>query len=483
MKIGLKKILSAIICTLITLGCSNLNATVVTDGLVSWWKFDETSGTTAADSVGSNDGTLVNFDAATAWTNDTPGAASSGAFYFDGVDDIVNCGSSFSSVSNAMTAELWIKRRAITGSFDSFLSKYQNNDYRWYLRMIDSGKMIAYGRTGGTSIFGGDLNSTEYIYSNVWHHIVLTTSADSNCCWYVDGLLAGSQTMGTASLVNSGNLLIGSYINAVNAPIGALIDDVRIYNRALTAEEVLQNYRAINDNCGLVTDNLLSWWKLDEGFGSRTHDAWAGGYCYLSNFDTASAWTNDTPGGISACALKFDGIDDAINTGNALPSITNAMTAELWIKHWPISDGDPWQALLTKYQTSTNRWYLRYSPSSILVAYGQSDGANIFEGTDFNSTKAVSYDVWHHIVLTVAADSNCCWYVDSELAGTGSVLNPLNNTANLYIGSYYGLGWRTIDAVIDEVRIYDRALTAKEVKQNYRVTVPGPPAGTVIVVF
>jgi hypothetical protein len=142
-----------------------VNASVVTDGLVSWWKFDETSGTTALDSFGSNDGTLVNFPATPSWTNETPGKASSGALFLNTANNYIDCGSAFGSVSNAMTAELWIKRRAITGSWDAFMSKYQDSNNRWYLRIISSGTMIAYGRSEGTSIFGGDLTATEDICS------------------------------------------------------------------------------------------------------------------------------------------------------------------------------------------------------------------------------------------------------------------------------------------------------------------------------
>jgi hypothetical protein len=265
-----------LIFALMMLFAGTASAAVVTDGLVSWWKFDETSGSTATDFFGSNDGTLVNFNASPAWTNDTPGAASSGALFFDGGDDVVDCGTAFGAVSNAMTVEVWIKREAITENWDIYLTKLQDGNNRWYLRVNSDGRPSTYGKSGGGQIFpGGDFYSTEVVASNVWHHVALTASADSNCVWYVDGVAKGSGILVQPSFANAGKLLIGAY-DAGILEIRALMDDVRIYNRALSAEEILQNYRAINGDPGVVTTNLVSWWKFEEISGSKARDTWGG---------------------------------------------------------------------------------------------------------------------------------------------------------------------------------------------------------------
>jgi len=243
---------------LMMLAAGQVGAAVVTDGLVSWWKFDETSGTSAADSYGSNNGTLVNFGASPSWTNDTPGAASSGALFFDGDNDVVDCGTAFGAISNAMTVEVWIKREAITESWDIYLTKLQDGNNRWYLRVNADGRAGSYGKSGGIQIYtSGDFYSTGTVDSNEWHHVALTASSDSNCVWYLDGVAKGAGTLAQASFANAGKLLIGAYDGAAMA-IQALMDDVRIYNRALSAEEILQNYRAINGDSGVVTTDLVS---------------------------------------------------------------------------------------------------------------------------------------------------------------------------------------------------------------------------------
>ncbi|MHC4158980.1 MAG: hypothetical protein ACYSSO_07855, partial [Planctomycetota bacterium] len=73
------------------------------NGLIAHWKFDEGSGSTAYDSAGDNDGTLVN---GPVWTTGQIG----GALSFDGVDDYVNI-SSFSMPQDSFTIQMWIKKR------------------------------------------------------------------------------------------------------------------------------------------------------------------------------------------------------------------------------------------------------------------------------------------------------------------------------------------------------------------------------------
>jgi len=455
------------------------DASVVTDGLVSWWKFDETSGTTAADSYGSNNGTLTNFDASPAWTNDTPGSASSGALFFDGVNDVVDCGSAFGSVSTAMTAEVWIKHEAVTDGWDIYLTKYLDGNNRWYLRVNYDNSAGAYGKSAGAEIYlPGNVISTKKADSNEWHHVAFTASVGSSCVWYVDGLQAGTGTVTqAASFANTGKLLIGTYDGASMA-IRALIDDVRVYNRVLSAEEILQNYRAINVNPGVVTSNLVSWWKLDETSGTKARDAWGGGYGTLLNFSTSPTWTNDTPGKASSGALWFDGANDVINTGNKLSSVSNALTTEVWLKAWSLSANT---AFLTKFQAQETRWYQRLDTNGSILFYAVQDNNGVISLTSPSSV--VDVGTWHHLVFTGTRNGTGYWYVDGEMVKSASVSDqPFFNTANLLIGGYNTGGSMSVKAVVDDVRIYDRQLTAEEVKQNYRVTIPGPPAGTLFLV-
>ena len=445
---------------------------VVTNGLVSWWKFDETDGSTAADSYGSNTGTLVNFSASPAWTNDTPGTASSGALFFDGADDVVDCGTAFGAVNNAMTVEVWIKREAITGNWDIYLTKLQNSDNRWYLRVNSDGRPSTYGKSGGGQIFpNGDFYSTDVVESNVWHHVALTAAPDSNCVWYVDGVVQGSGTLLQTSFANAGKLLIGAYDGAA-LPIRNLMDDVRIYNRALSPVEILQNYHAINAD--VVTTNLVSWWKLDESSGTVAFDSQADNNGTLINFPSTPTWTNDTPGRTSSGALYFDGVANVVDCGSGFESVSNALTVEMWIKPMGVVPGQP-DIFLAKYQDDNNRWYVRMNDDNTVMAYAKQGGAYVLDKPEgaFVTPAPVTLYVWHHLVFTATRNETCYWYVDGEEQASGAV-NDLSfaNTGNLLIGAYRADGFLAINAVLDDVRLYNYALNSLEVQQRYCVTRP-----------
>ena len=113
----MRKWLSVVVGIAILLFAYSASAEVVTNGLVSWWKFDETSGTTAADSYEGphyNTGTVNN----ALWTNVTAGSASSGALYFDGNCDQVAVPDDTSlDCTNAITIDMWVKPNSVDGYF------------------------------------------------------------------------------------------------------------------------------------------------------------------------------------------------------------------------------------------------------------------------------------------------------------------------------------------------------------------------------
>ena len=224
---------------------------VVTDGLISYWTFDDGGGQLAYDSQGNNSGTLNGFGVSPAWTNDTPASVSSGALYFDGVNDYIDCGTGFAAISNEITVEVWMKHMG-TGSSDStdiYFSKYEDTNYRWYFRLRSDDTVDAFGRSGGANIFSPtELHSDAVVDSNVWHHVAVTAKRNDSCIWYVDGKEAGTGTILDVSFENAGSVVIGDLLNHIHATL----DDVRIYDRALSTTEILQNYRVIIPASGTI---------------------------------------------------------------------------------------------------------------------------------------------------------------------------------------------------------------------------------------
>jgi len=196
-------------------------------GLVGRWKFDENSGTTANDSSGYvNTGTLVN---APLWV---PGRYNS-ALSFTGTN-YVNAGNGASlNITGDLTIEAWIKQDIWNTNYAGVVHKFSSG-YVGY-RLTTSNGYLSFDY-GAPSYQGGAV-STGRFSQGIWHHVAVVKSGTS-VIYYIDGANSGGWTAGNANIaVSSVGVRIGhNQYNNVYFP--GLIDDVRIYNRALSQPEI-----------------------------------------------------------------------------------------------------------------------------------------------------------------------------------------------------------------------------------------------------
>lgn len=202
---------------------------------VSHWKFDEGTGTTAKDSVGDNDGTL---SGATWMTEGVSGSA----LEFDGTDDYVTA-PTVGDYSKG-TWELWAKS-ADDGSADIvLLSAYLGfgSDNYWLEPMRAYGRIlwVLGGSSAGVLVWGPDLSS------GVWHHIVATWDFDTDKFeLFLDGVSVGSATKDIDKLTTpptTVNIGRSVYAGGIYYWSGA-IDEVRLYNTVLTAEDIKAHHK------------------------------------------------------------------------------------------------------------------------------------------------------------------------------------------------------------------------------------------------
>ena len=207
-------------------------ATVLgTAGLVSFWRLGETSGATAADSTGTNPGTYVNgvtLNAASLVTHDTDPAAS-----FDGVNDYVTVPDSASmSPTSAMSLEAWVK--------PSDVSTYRTIGTKDWLLRIDNpaegNEFSFFVHIGGgwePRVKSGVVPTT-----NTTYHVVGTYDG-SNLRIYVNGQLKATQAR-TGSIDDG----TGAFNIGVSPWWSGPIDDVALYNVALSATQIQAHYDA-----------------------------------------------------------------------------------------------------------------------------------------------------------------------------------------------------------------------------------------------
>ena len=194
--------------------------------LVGWWKFDEGSGTTAHDSSGNgNDGTLQGNPQ---WVAGKIG----GALEFDGNGDYVDCGDSLAfNINTNITVACWIKVRQLDKSWQAIVAQ---GDDSWRVHRSSSSNNIAWGTNG---LSPKDITGSVNVNDGQWHHVAgVYDGAQKHL--YVDGNLDASSNS-TGKINNSSyNVNIGENAQATGRYWDGLIDDVRVYNRALTQEEI-----------------------------------------------------------------------------------------------------------------------------------------------------------------------------------------------------------------------------------------------------
>jgi hypothetical protein len=238
-----------------------------------------------------------------------------------------------------------------------------------------------------------------------------------------------------------------------------LIDDVRIYNRALSAEEVSKLYRG-----EWVSDTgLVGHWEMDEGYGGQVRDKSGNGNhgtIYGATWgSSAPEWVDDTSGG----ALEFDGVGDYVNIINNenLNSIENGGSWSFWVK----PDMDLRQ----------NQWigFLDTSPGNIGAIQSMVDSSNYLRACfgGVNGARWLIDSDWtggqYHIVGTWDKKVNPTvkLFVNGTQMSQDTVSLPGVRVDLLDIGRVNNSS--KFNGQIDDVRIYNRALSEAEIQKIY----------------
>ena len=218
----------------------------ISTGLVGWWKFEDGSGVSAVDSSGSgNTGTLAN---GPTWTTGKVSKAVS----FDGSNDYVSVPyTSKLAPASAVSFGAWFKVINKANS-QVIISKTESGGYNIGLNN-SSGACASSTSVCGLVNVGGTYYPVDYAVSNLsndtWYRADVTYDNET-VKLYLNAVIVASNTnpSGNISYTENNTLCVGSEASGV-APgtcVGALfngsIDDVRIYNRALSAQDVADLY-------------------------------------------------------------------------------------------------------------------------------------------------------------------------------------------------------------------------------------------------
>jgi hypothetical protein len=373
------------------------------------------------------------------------------------------------------TIAAWIKT---TKNGIPILSK-SNGNTEWEARekeLYIADSDISEGDNDGTVEYVG--HSCDWVRGDTaiddgqWHHIALAWDADKkDGCFYVDGVEGtGDAGFSGGEDNDSDTVRIGFSESAHSSGnfVGCL-DDVAIFNAALTAEQVVELLKTTADPMWKVIKpapqitldtepNLAAWWKFDETSGTTAADS--SRYGRKGTLKGGLSFVKDSVDGRIGKALKLDGEDNIIEiAGYKGITGTRPRTITVWIK------------------TASSR--------GDIISWGSEDFGQMFiyrfirgrlgitpHGGYYYMNDAIHDDKWHHVAVVVLEAELPNLHDDVRLYKDGTIaiihdiglldLWPIEtgNELNVTIG-------RGFKGLIDDVRIYDRPLSEDEIKAIY----------------
>jgi hypothetical protein len=211
-------------------------------------------------------------------------------------------------------------------------------------------------------------------------------------------------------------------------------------------------------------DGLVAHWKLDETSGTIAADSSGNGHDGI--LGGGLSFDNDSIPGPSGNALHFDGRNDYINVPT-ISAPTGAITVALWFRPDSDLDASSGRMELLHWANPIQRPHLTFS----FLGNGKMALSVSVNGEAYNDTQTTSDSwmglTWYHIAITFdGVDFKV--YLEGQLDGTATHTGTLDPTSNLYIGRHRDPA-HSWDGVMDDVRIYDRALSAEEVWALYDI--------------
>jgi hypothetical protein len=204
------------------------------ENLIGWWKLDEESGVAATDSsVISNDGSLNN---STFSTNSILSNLNSG-LYLDGSNDYVTITKVSSYEIDFITLSIWVYP-ASTGQIDQIFSKDASGANRSWQFRKEADETVRFIVFDDDDSSNGQATSTNTLILNDWNHIAGTWDG-TDMKIYINGQFDASTSF--SGLLNKGepnNAYLGRSENVDPGYFEGRLDDARIYNRALSEEEI-----------------------------------------------------------------------------------------------------------------------------------------------------------------------------------------------------------------------------------------------------
>jgi hypothetical protein len=421
-------------------------------------KFFTTGGIVASSASAAPFDPLKNFETVTytgnGGTQKITGYIRKGAA-FNGTSSEINLGNS-QPLSVTQTGEisisLWVKTTDDTAYLyakgDDSAAKYEHN-----LELLANGTLKSAIYNSGAGL-AASVTSTATVDDGNWHHVVVTIDDGSSMSLYIDNGTPVTTTSWSGSVAYQSTVpfMLGAFegITSAGSKLNGSLDQIRIFNKALSSSEVTTLYGETYASSTKSTTDIfgdgsgVALYELDED-------------SFSSNFEQAAV---------------FNGSSSIINLGdhNAFSPSVNPLSVSCWIKTTSTID-----FIFSKGSSGAYEYGLFIDGSGQigLQAYTLSASSSV----SINTSSAYNDGNWHHIVGVYDPSGNFKIYVDGSQQATSSTSLSMGNSSNaLILGKKYDTSSDFFNGSLDQVRIYSSALSASDITKLYNESSQIPTA-------
>lgn len=438
--------------------------------LVAHWPLNEGQGDVFTDLAGGNDGFIPRGNVPE-WSSEVPPTTFENPFSLEftranqGFVDTL-----FEGIGGdqARTISAWVRTentatQGIVGYGDTGAGQ------KWHFNINGDGDPRVPGAPR-TESSGGNLTGDMSVADGEWHNVVSVFTSEfsdnADVLHYVDGILQGETGL-TPNLIDTSiggglpTVSIGARQNApplYDAFFDGFIDDVRMYDRALSEAEVMSL------GSSPPTDGLVAHWPMDDGQGVQVTETISGNHGALrSAVDVSVEWANDGPDGIQSQSVRFTGDEGPSYIETPFEGIggADARTITLWVK----ADPQPNNTAMVAWGALENgrKWHFRIDQATNALRTEYQGGQNFAE-TD------IADGEWHFVASVFPQDaefgSEILHFLDGEFDEFGggndreidTAIGLDENAFPVHIGSAVGHANRFFVGQIADVRIYDEEL-------------------------
>ena len=220
-----------------------------------------------------------------------------------------------------------------------------------------------------------------------------------------------------------------------------------------------------------VSAGLVAHWAFDEGSGTTATDSSGNGHDGTLLGDPT--WV---AGMIGSGALSFDGSDGLVDVGHDESlSITDELTITVWVK---VSDLSTFYFLVCKQPSGTagdnypGNYEFRIQSNTGILEFGHQE-AEGEQYTFYTSETPITAEQWYHVAVSITKGELVEFYIDGISAGSFEQLTNFGvlNDEPVRIGGRKD-GYSFFNGILDDVRLYDRALSAVQIQKLYNGNPP-----------